>query len=175
MRNFVLALCVVAISCNSIDAKDTSAVELVQDIYTSCVSQLSASCVKPKALAWLSHAVNQDKIEITKSLSIIRTGDDEFVAESRANANPIVNLFDQVDSFLSSHSLKIEKPEILEDEQVTANIPRSLLSGGIADGIEIPLVAGNAVEGLYDRRDTPSIVLNLFSFHSISSHFTRKN
>jgi hypothetical protein len=146
MRTFLIALCLVTLCHQSINAEETSAASLISDIYNTCLSQYSTSCVKPKALSWISHAVNQDKIKITEELSIIRNGEEEFTTEARST-NPIVNLFDKVDSFLSSHSLKVEVPEILKTEEARENIPRSLLKGGLAEGLEIPLVEGNVAEG----------------------------
>jgi Protein of unknown function (DUF1676) len=146
MRKLIFALCLVTLCYQTSNAQDISASELITEIYKSCVAQYSTSCVKPKALAWMSHAVNQDKIRLTKDMSIVRTGEDEFGAAPRSS-NPVVNLFDKIDSFLSSHSLHIEAPEILKDEEVKASVPRALLKGGIAEGVQIPLVEGNAVEG----------------------------
>lgn len=146
MRTFLLALCLVTLSQQSINAEETSAAQLITDIYKSCISQYSTSCIKPKALAWISHAVNQDKIKITEELSIVRNGEEEFNTEARSS-NPVVNLFDKLDSFLSSRSLKVEVPEILKTEEARANIPRSLLSGGLAEGLEVPLVEGKVAEG----------------------------
>lgn len=132
---------------HTINADDISATELISDIYRSCVSQFSTSCIKPKALGWISHAVNQDKIKITDELSIIRTGEDEFDAESRADVNPVINFYNKLDSFLTSHSLRVEVPQILKNAEARAYIPSSLLKGGIAEGLQVPLVEGNAVEG----------------------------
>lgn len=146
MRTLILALCLVTVCYRSVNADDVSAADLVKDIYTSCLSQYSTSCVKPKALSWISHALNQDSIRITDDLSIIRTGEEEFGTEARS-ANPIVNLFDKVDSFLSSHSLRIEAPQLLKTQEARAFVPENFLSGGLAQGLELPLVEGNAVEG----------------------------
>lgn len=150
MRKLILALCLVTVCYRSAYADDVSAADLVKDIYTSCLSQYSTSCVKPKALSWISHAVNQDTIRINDDLSIIRTGEEEFGTEARS-ANPIVNLFDKVDSFLSSHSLRIEAPQLLKTEEARAFVPENFLSGGLAQGLELPLVEGNAVEGKGSR------------------------
>ncbi|KAG5672969.1 hypothetical protein PVAND_003055 [Polypedilum vanderplanki] len=147
MKKIIVVLCLIVLSSQSISANEISAAELVSDIYKSCVSQFSTSCIKPKALAWISHAVNQDTIKITEDLSIVRTGEDEFDVESRSDENPIVKLFDRVDSFLTSHSLRLEAPQLLKTEEARAYVPRSLLKGGIAEGLEVPLVEGNAVEG----------------------------
>lgn len=146
MRKLLLALCLVTVSYRSVYADDISASQLITDIYKTCLSQYSTNCVKPKALAWISDAVNQDKIRISDDLTIIRTSDEEFGEEARF-ANPIVNLFDRVDSFLTSHSLRIEAPQLLKNEEARSAIPDSFLSEGIAQGLLVPLVEGNAVEG----------------------------
>lgn len=146
MKKLIFALSLV-IACHQLAvADDISASDLIADIYKSCVSQYSTSCIKPRALAWLSHAVNQDKIKITEELTIIRTGEDEFESQPRSG-NKIVNFFDRLDSFLTSHSLRIEAPQILKQEEARSVVPRSLLKGGIAEGLQVPLVEGNAVEG----------------------------
>lgn len=146
MKRIIFALCLVMTIYQPINADEISASQLLSEIFESCVKEYSTSCIKPKALAWISHAVNQDKIKITDELSIIRTGEDEFDTTPRS-ANPIVNLFDKLDSFLSSHSLRIEAPQILKEEEARSLVPRSLLKGGIVDGLQVPLVEGNAVEG----------------------------
>lgn len=145
MRKLIFALCLVTVCYRSVHADDISAAELISDIYKSCLSQYSTNCVKPKALAWISHAVNQDKIRINNDLSVIRTAEEE-VGEARS-INPIVNLFDRVDSFLTSHSLRIETPQILKNEEARSYIPESFMMGGLSEGLEVPLVEGNAVEG----------------------------
>lgn len=145
MRKLIFALCLVTVCYRSVHADDISAAELISDIYKSCLSQYSTNCVKPKALAWISHAVNQDKIRISNDLSVIRIAEEE-VGEARS-INPIVNLFDRVDSFLTSHSLRIETPQILKNEEARSYIPESFMMGGLAEGLEVPLVEGNAVEG----------------------------
>ncbi|CRK87098.1 CLUMA_CG000825, isoform A [Clunio marinus] len=146
MRKLFLALCLVTVCYQSVYADELSATQLINDIYKSCLSQYSTSCVKPKALAWISHAVNQDTIKINGELSIIRTGEDEFQPEERS-INPAVHLFDKVDSFLSSHSLRIEVPQILKNNEARAYIPETFLTGGLAQGLQVPLVEGNVVEG----------------------------
>jgi hypothetical protein len=148
MKKIIFALSLVIASHQFVIADEVSATELISDIYKSCLSQYSTNCIKPKALAWISHAVNQDTIKITEDLSIVRTGEDEFDATAR-NGNAVVNLFDRLDSFLSSHSLRIEAPQILKQEEARSMVPSSLLKGGLADGLEVPLVEGNAVQGRF--------------------------
>lgn len=146
MRYLLLALCAVAV-CHQSASADISATELVTDIYKSCLSQYSTSCVKPKALSWISHAIHQDKIRISDDLSIIRTSEEEETFAEARSANPIVNLFDKVDSFLTSHSLRVEVPQLLRNEEARSYLPDSFLKGGLAEGLQVPLVEGNAVEG----------------------------
>lgn len=146
MRKLLLALCLVTVSYRSVYADDVSAAQLIANIYKSCLSQYSTNCVKPKALAWISEVANQDTIRLSSDLSIIRTSEEGF-SEGARSTNAIINLFDRVDSFLSTHSLRIEAPEQLKSEEARANIPESLLSGGLAEALQVPLVEGNAVEG----------------------------
>lgn len=148
MKKIIFALSLVIACHQSVIADEISASELITDIYKSCLSQYSTNCIKPKALAWISHAVNQDKIKITEEMSIIRTGEDEFESQQRSG-NAVVNFFDRLDSFLSSHSLRIEVPTILKQEEARSMVPSSLLKGGLAEGLEVPLVEGNAVEGKF--------------------------
>lgn len=58
-----------------------SAVEVVQDIYSTCLKQFSVSCVKPKALNWMHNIADQPVIKITEDLEVHKTADQEAVAE----------------------------------------------------------------------------------------------
>lgn len=147
MRIVVFALFLVALCHQSINA-DTSAVDLIEDIYKSCLSQYSTSCVKPKALSWISNVVDQDHIKISDNLIIVRTDTDEFTAEQRS-VDPNVELFDKIDSFLSTHAIKMRVPEILQSEEARSFIPTSYLKGGLAENLQVPLVEGNTVEGKF--------------------------
>lgn len=62
----------VALLFVAVSAKEPSAVELVQDIYTSCLKDLSVKCAKPKALHWLSEVVDKQEIRITEDLVLVR-------------------------------------------------------------------------------------------------------
>lgn len=52
-----------------------TATELLQGIYKACLSEGEFSCVKPKVLAFLSASVSQDKVRISRDLSIVRRQD----------------------------------------------------------------------------------------------------
>lgn len=125
---------------------DKSASDLVLDIFNNCVSQYSTKCVKHKALNWLSEVSNKDEIKLLDELSIIKTSEDEFKGRGYSQ-NPYIDMYDRIDSFLTTHSLKVDRPKILEEESVRASIPENYLTGGLADGLIIPLTEGRAVEG----------------------------
>jgi hypothetical protein len=73
---------------------DPSATDLLQDIYHSCLSGLSVSCVKPKALAWMSYVSDKPEIRLTEDLVILKKRD---VEEQRG---PGADVFDKFEDFL---------------------------------------------------------------------------
>jgi len=62
----------VAVLFVAVSAQEPSAVDLVQDIYTSCLKDLSVKCAKPKALHWLSEVVDKQEIRITEDLVLVK-------------------------------------------------------------------------------------------------------
>lgn len=144
MKSKVFALLCIVMLQHCTNA-DISASDVMKDIYRSCISQYSTSCVKPKALEWISQSINNDQIRINDELYIIRTSDDVLKPEERS-VEPTIALFDKIDSFLSTHALRVQAPEILKTE-ARAYVPESLLKDGLTNGLVIPLVQGNAAEG----------------------------
>ncbi|XP_055383149.1 uncharacterized protein LOC129613201 [Condylostylus longicornis] len=131
---------------------EKSAIDLALEIYSSCLKDFKVNCIKPKALSWLSKAVQQDEIKITNELTIVRTGEDngfDFDKQQQRSGkrDARLELFDKIDSFLATHSLKINAPEFLKSSEARSFIPNSYLEGGLTQGVEIPLTDGNAVEG----------------------------
>lgn len=149
MIKFVTALVVVLASSSVISAELPTATDVAVDIYHSCLSEWSTSCVKPKALQWISEAVKLNEFKVTEDLSIVRTGQDEPVDfnQQRSEDNPMIELFDKFDSFLTSHSLRLNAPKALQSEEARSLIPESYRADGLAVGLQIPLVAGNVAEG----------------------------
>lgn len=49
-----------------------SAIDVVHDMYKTCLQDFSVSCVKPKALSWLSHVTSDPIIKITEDLMIVK-------------------------------------------------------------------------------------------------------
>lgn len=144
---FLICLIVTFASCVY---SDNSASDVVVDIYRSCLSQYSVNCVRPKAMSWLKAVGGQDRIRLTEDLTIIRTSEDMTspVENQQRNANDKrAELFDKIDSFLSTHSLKIEVPQILKTEEARNFIPESYMNGGLANDLVVPLSESNSVEG----------------------------
>lgn len=56
-----------------------SAVEVLQDMYGTCLKEFSLGCIKPKALSWISNVVDQPVIKITDDLEIVKTDEPEHV------------------------------------------------------------------------------------------------
>lgn len=146
MAKYFLLTCVVALTLASGTIADRSASDLAGDMYNSCLSQLSVSCVRPKALAWISEVSQQNKIRITDDLSIIRTAEDEEVPEQRSG-DATSAFFDKVESFLATHSLKVEVPQILKLKEARSMIPEMFLSGGLSNGLIVPLSDQSPAEG----------------------------
>lgn len=143
MRIFAVVFVAVAIAC-SVAAAEQSAVDVLGEIYRNCASAKSISaCAKPKALSWLSNVATEDVIQITQDLKIVRTKDDEFNAE-RNFATKEERVAERIMSFLDSHSLKMEVPQIFQTQEARSFLPEGQDFG---NGIEIPLVAGPAAEG----------------------------
>lgn len=143
--NYRLTLiCVLAIASCCYAQK--SATEVLSDMYDNCLSKLSYSCVKPRALQWISDVAQQDQIKITNDLSIIKTG--EQVAEGANEQRGSLDIFNKIDNFMSTHSLRVEVPEILKIQEARSFVPESYLDGGLANGLEVPLGEKNLAEGI---------------------------
>lgn len=138
-----LLVAVLLVATTSYTSALPSAAEVAQDIFQSCLSDLSTSCVKPKALAWLSSAVEESEIKITEDLSIVRTAEDEPAGENEQRSG--ADMFDKIDGFLATHSVRVNAPAILKTEEARAFGSENL---GLDTSLEVPLADGKAVEGL---------------------------
>lgn len=133
----ILTLATLAPSAN---ASDASAADVVGDIYDTCLSRLSTGCVRPKALRWLSDAVDSDVIRITDDLTIVRTASPvDADQQSRSSAG---DLFDGIDQFLATHTLRMSPPAILRTAEARAFGSEQL---GLEAALEMPLADGNDV------------------------------
>lgn len=140
----VATLAVMAVSMDHC-AATTSASDMMIEIYESCLSQYSMSCVKPKALSWISKAISSREIKITDDLTIIKTGNEDPIDfnQQKRSGDPSVELFDKIDSFLASHSIRISAPSILKTEEARAFVGDQDLD----QTLEVPLAEGNVAEG----------------------------
>lgn len=63
---------IVSLAFVAVISASPSAVNVVHDMYKSCLQDFSVSCVKPKALSWISHVSNDQIIKITEDLMIVK-------------------------------------------------------------------------------------------------------
>uniref|UniRef100_A0A182T1N2 Uncharacterized protein n=1 Tax=Anopheles maculatus TaxID=74869 RepID=A0A182T1N2_9DIPT len=150
MRAFVI-FAVVSLALSGAQCQPRSAAELATDIYRTCLaSEHGLKCAKAKALAWMANVAEQDEIPITDSLTIVRTGTEEpeqpTNTEQQRSAG-VARLLNNIDSFLSTHALKMTPPAVLASEEARSYIPETLLQGGLADNLIVPLTEGNVAEG----------------------------
>lgn len=68
----------VAVTVLGVAAADPSALDVLQDMYSACLSQFSVSCVRPKALAWMSMVADRNVIKVTDDLMIVKKEDPEM-------------------------------------------------------------------------------------------------
>lgn len=147
MRIFAIAFVAVAVVSSAVVA-ERAAVDVLGDIYHSCASAQSISaCAKPKALSWLSNVATEDVIHITQDLKIVRTKDEDFSAERNFGTKE-ERIAERIMSFLESHSLKMDVPQIFQTQEARAFVPAGQEFG---NGIEVPLVAGQVAEGKMER------------------------
>lgn len=126
-----------------------SATQLALDMYHGCLKDLSVSCVRPKALQWFNSALRQPEVRITERLSIVRTAEK---VESRS-MNPEERLFDDIDSYLGSHSLRIQAPEYFRTSEARSLVPDFLMSNPLTQGGLVPLAAANEGKNSRSKSD----------------------
>lgn len=124
-----MAKLVVLLSIVAFASAHYSASNLARNIYDECLSQYSVECVKPRTLQWISQFANNDQIKITDDLSIIRTATIEPEdVDPRMAKDPAYAMFDSVDSFLQTHTLRVKVPEEITKSAASEYVPRSLLA-----------------------------------------------
>lgn len=129
-----------------------SASSLVQNIYNECLSQYSVECVKPRALQWISLVSNDDEIKITEDLAVVKTGSIESEdADPRLAKDPAYAIFDQVDRFLQTHSVRVKVPQELTSSAASEYVPRGLLTD-LPSELDMPLDGEEDPEVFEGRR-----------------------
>lgn len=119
------------------------ATDVMTDIYNTCLSKYSVSCVKPKSLAWLSEAVKSDDIRITENLSIVRNGNPSVSVQQPRHGNAQVAILEEVENFLATHSVRVHAPSFMTDGSVRSFLPDTIETNDVSETIEMPLAEGH--------------------------------
>ncbi|KAF2886387.1 hypothetical protein ILUMI_19786, partial [Ignelater luminosus] len=110
-----------------------SAVEVLQDMYHTCLKEFSLGCIKPKALSWISNVVDQPVIRITDDLEVVKTEDPEYVEE-----RTVKDVLDVFEDFIQSHKIVAKVPAVLKlDGPLKDFLPRSFRP----EVLSVPLAA----------------------------------
>ncbi|KAG6464686.1 hypothetical protein O3G_MSEX014677 [Manduca sexta] len=149
MAKILVLLCLVAVA----SANSYSASRLLKNIYSECLSQYSVECVKPRTLQWISSVANNDEIKITEDLTIVKTGtiEDDEPVDPRLAKDPAYEVFDKVDRFLQTHSLKVKVPEEITKSAASEYVPRSLLTD-LPSELDMPLDGESEVDTFEGRK-----------------------
>lgn len=129
-----------------------SASNLARNIYDECLSQYSVECVKPRTLQWISKVANDDEIKITDDLSVVRTGFlEDAEVDPRMAKDPTFALFDKVDGFLQTHTLRVKVPKEISRSAASEYVPRSLLAD-LPSELDMPLDGEDEVSTFEGRK-----------------------
>ncbi|KAK1122777.1 hypothetical protein K0M31_009219 [Melipona bicolor] len=123
-------------------------VDALRNIYYRCADNESVlSCAKPKVLAYLSHAVKQDRLGITDDLAIVKSRDmpaessEEYYPSQYDSVDPARKellrslMLEKLDVYLSSHQLEAKLPEAIVGSNI---VPRSLVDS-MPRSLTVPL------------------------------------
>lgn len=138
---FQMAVVAVLLISSNTNAEE-SLNDVFSDMYDSCLSRLAIDCVQPKALAWISKAVQKREIRLTEDLTIVQNNaavnDDEPEADSPTGRDVRYEFFNKIDKFLLTHSLNIRYPKALIQSYVPS-FAVSTVNELIPAGIQVPL------------------------------------
>ncbi|XP_041985123.1 uncharacterized protein LOC121737535 [Aricia agestis] len=130
-----------------------TASNLARNIYSECLSQYSIECVKPRTLEWISRVSNDDEIKITDNLSIVKTAvlEEDNDVDPRMAKDATYAIFDKVDRFLQTHSVKVKVPAEIVSSAASEYVPRSLLTD-LPSELDMPLDGEEEVETFEGRK-----------------------
>ncbi|XP_060529350.1 uncharacterized protein LOC132703852 [Cylas formicarius] len=118
----------------SVVVADPSAVEVLGDIYKTCLRDFSVACVKPKALGWINLVSKKPQIRLTEDLTIVNNGYQD--AEMQRGLDR--DVLDSFEDFLQSHNLVANVPGLLRpDGPFGKLVPRTFQP----EPIQVPLAA----------------------------------
>lgn len=148
-----MAKLIVLLSLAAYSSAHYSASNLARNIYDECLSQYSVECVKPRTLQWISQVANNDEIKITNDLSIVRTAtiEEDSNVDPRMAKDLTYAMFDKVDSFLQTHTLRVKVPEEITKSAASEYVPRSLLFN-LPSELDMPLDGEEEVETFEGRK-----------------------
>lgn len=138
MRFILAILLSVCLYCNLATCQPQSGAELIRDMFENCLNDSPLKCINEKARLWIKSVAEEDTINITEDLSLIRTKATEQTDETKPSERNL-RLIEKFESFLASHALKIKSPKILQVEEYRSHIPSYLLKGGLSEGLTVPL------------------------------------
>ncbi|XP_020284570.1 uncharacterized protein LOC109855120 [Pseudomyrmex gracilis] len=131
-------------------------VNVLRQIYHRCAdSESMLSCVKPKVVAYLTDAVKQDRLAITKDLAVVKSRDasedntEEGYPAQYDAANPTKRkllrtlMLEKIDAYLSSHQLEAKLPEAIAGSNI---VPRSLVDS-MPKSLTVPLSDSSSGQG----------------------------
>ncbi|XP_066154128.1 uncharacterized protein [Euwallacea fornicatus] len=106
----------------TVSAQSPSAIDVIQDIFSSCLKDLSIKCAKPKALGWLSDVADKEKIRISEDLVLVK----KEAAEPVQGRGIEGDVFEKFEDFLQTHELVVNPPAILNPSGPLGTlVPRS--------------------------------------------------
>jgi hypothetical protein len=138
MKILLLVLLNVCLYCNLATCHAQSGADLIRDMFENCLNDAPLKCINEKARSWIKSVAEEDIINITDDLQVIRTKATEQTDES-IPAERNFRIIEKVEKFLASHALKIKSPKILQVEEYRSYIPNYLLKGGLSEGLVVPL------------------------------------
>ncbi|CAD6993259.1 unnamed protein product [Ceratitis capitata] len=143
---FVAALTISAAYAGTTQVAPTrSATDLAYDMYNGCLKDFSTSCVQPKALQWYNQALQQDEIQITDKLSIVRTSRVEATQQRSLNSQE--QMFNDIDNFLATHALRVKAPKFFSSEEARSYVPDFLFSNVLTKDSVVPLAERDPNQG----------------------------
>ncbi|XP_075144502.1 DUF1676 domain-containing protein Osi18 [Haematobia irritans] len=137
-RFYVVVVGVLAVA-TAAWAQQQSATDLAFDMYHTCLKDFSTSCVQPKAMRWFNNALQQDEVMITDKLSIVRTGRILRNTHQQRAMDPQERMFQEIDNYLATHSLRIKAPEYFQSAEARSFVPDFLLNNALTKGGVVPL------------------------------------
>ncbi|KAF4532560.1 hypothetical protein B566_EDAN008484 [Ephemera danica] len=138
---------------------DVTAADVLKRVYTECVQHGSLACIKPKLLAFLSSAVKNDQIAITKDMLIVRRNGapapSAAYLEAEMEQLPMAEderrealralMMDRVEAFIETHDLKIRVPKEIVSGSLLPFVPKFLLEQVPAE-VTVPLTNSRGVQ-----------------------------